>query len=111
MLFYTGFPGYYGVDEDDSEATLRFWHLLQESLWEVVGSGNDDEDTVDRAAMVNTESEFTVQEAVRRTEGEAMVEDDDEPRVMNDSEDAKGQGETRRQLKNQIWHGYCSRKS
>ena len=102
MLIYTGFPGYYGVDEDDSEATLGFWYLLQESLWEVVESGNDDEDALDWAAMVNAESEFAVREAVKSLEGEAeMVEDDDEPRsgLMNDSEDTKGQGENTKAAK------------
>jgi hypothetical protein len=33
LLAYTGFPGYYGVDEDVSEMTLGFWYLLQEALW------------------------------------------------------------------------------
>ena len=28
-------PGYYGVDEEESEMTLSFWYLLQESLWSV----------------------------------------------------------------------------
>jgi hypothetical protein len=102
MLIYTGFPGYYGVDEEDSEATLGFWYLLQESLWEVVESGNDDEDALDWAAMVNAESDFAVREAVRSLEGEAqMVEDDDGPgpRLINDEEDAKGQGETAKATK------------
>ena len=34
VLVYTGFPGYYGIDEEESETTLSFWYLLQESLWE-----------------------------------------------------------------------------
>ena len=34
ILVYTGFPGYYGIDEEESESTLSFWYLLQESLWE-----------------------------------------------------------------------------
>ncbi|KAL0571967.1 hypothetical protein V5O48_009993 [Marasmius crinis-equi] len=33
LLAYTGFPGYYGVDEDVSEMTLGFWYMLQEALW------------------------------------------------------------------------------
>ncbi|KAK2462484.1 hypothetical protein APHAL10511_005454 [Amanita phalloides] len=33
MLAYTGFPGYYGVDEEESELTLGFWYLFQETLW------------------------------------------------------------------------------
>ncbi|KIK18577.1 hypothetical protein PISMIDRAFT_109109 [Pisolithus microcarpus 441] len=35
LLGYTGLPGYYGVDEEESEMTLGFWYLLQESLWGV----------------------------------------------------------------------------
>lgn len=36
LLFtYTSLPGYYGVDEEESEMTLSFWYLLQESLWSV----------------------------------------------------------------------------
>ena len=34
VLVYTGFPGFYGIDEEESETTLSFWYLLQESLWE-----------------------------------------------------------------------------
>ena len=33
LLAYTGFPGYYGADEDVSEMTLGFWYMLQEALW------------------------------------------------------------------------------
>ncbi|KAG7094032.1 hypothetical protein E1B28_007654 [Marasmius oreades] len=33
LLAYSGFPGYYGVDEDVSEMTLGFWYMLQEALW------------------------------------------------------------------------------
>lgn len=33
LLAYTGLPGYYGVDEDESEMTLGFWYLFQEALW------------------------------------------------------------------------------
>jgi importin-13 len=35
MLGYTGLPGYFGVDEDESELCLAFWYLLQEALWTV----------------------------------------------------------------------------
>lgn len=35
MLGYTGLPGWYGVDEEESELCLAFWYLLQESLWTV----------------------------------------------------------------------------
>lgn len=33
LLAYTALPGYYGVDEDESEMTLGFWYLFQETLW------------------------------------------------------------------------------
>ncbi|KJA24831.1 hypothetical protein HYPSUDRAFT_65152 [Hypholoma sublateritium FD-334 SS-4] len=39
LLVFTGLPGYYGVDEEESEMTLGFWYLLQETLW----SMNDDD--------------------------------------------------------------------
>jgi hypothetical protein len=33
LLAYTGLPGYFGVDEEESEVTLPFWYLFQEALW------------------------------------------------------------------------------
>jgi hypothetical protein len=33
LLSYTSLPGYYGVDEEESESTLAFWYLFQEALW------------------------------------------------------------------------------
>ena len=33
LLVFTGLPGYYGVDEEESEMTLGFWYLFQEALW------------------------------------------------------------------------------
>ncbi|KAF5347245.1 hypothetical protein D9756_009920 [Leucocoprinus leucothites] len=35
MLAFTGLPGYFGIDEDESEMTLGFWYLFQEALWSV----------------------------------------------------------------------------
>ncbi|KAI0633121.1 ARM repeat-containing protein [Trametes polyzona] len=35
LLQYTALPGYYGVDEEESEMTLGFWYLFQEALWNV----------------------------------------------------------------------------
>ncbi|KAI8996297.1 ARM repeat-containing protein [Trametes punicea] len=35
LLQYTALPGYYGVDEEESEMTLSFWYLFQEALWNV----------------------------------------------------------------------------
>ncbi|KIM23910.1 hypothetical protein M408DRAFT_248853 [Serendipita vermifera MAFF 305830] len=91
MLIYTGFPGYYGIEEEDSEATLGFWYLLQESLWEVVEIGNEDdeEDNLDWVAMANSHS---IRNAVRQASGEAeMVEDDDDltPALMSPHDDER----------------------
>ncbi|KAI0743038.1 ARM repeat-containing protein [Daedaleopsis nitida] len=33
LLAYTALPGYYGVDEEESEMTLSYWYLFQEALW------------------------------------------------------------------------------
>lgn len=43
MLGYTGLPGYFGVDEEESEMTLGFWYLFQESLWSVEYDEEGDE--------------------------------------------------------------------
>ncbi|KIJ61703.1 hypothetical protein HYDPIDRAFT_115503 [Hydnomerulius pinastri MD-312] len=43
LLGYTGLPGYYGTDEEESEMTLGFWYLFQESLWSVEYDDADDE--------------------------------------------------------------------
>lgn len=45
LLAYTGLPGYYGVDEEESEMTLGFWYSLQEALWSTdffIEEGGDD---------------------------------------------------------------------
>ncbi|RPD63454.1 ARM repeat-containing protein [Lentinus tigrinus ALCF2SS1-6] len=33
LLAYTALPGYYGVEEEESEMTLSYWYLFQEALW------------------------------------------------------------------------------
>lgn len=43
-MAYTGMPGYYGVDEEQSEMTLGFWYLFQESLWSIGPDEYDDEE-------------------------------------------------------------------
>lgn len=43
LLQYTGLPGYFGVDEEESEMTLAFWYLLQEALWSTDWYGEDEE--------------------------------------------------------------------
>lgn len=59
LLGYTGLPGCFGVDEDESEMTLGFWYLFQESLWSVEYDDVDDDkgsvppaDTEERNRMV-----------------------------------------------------------
>ncbi|EGN94778.1 hypothetical protein SERLA73DRAFT_171188 [Serpula lacrymans var. lacrymans S7.3] len=44
ILGYTALPGYYGVDEEESEMTLGFWYLFQESLWSVEYDLEEDEE-------------------------------------------------------------------
>ncbi|KDR78193.1 hypothetical protein GALMADRAFT_65460 [Galerina marginata CBS 339.88] len=49
LLAYTGLPGYYGVDEEESEMTLGFWYLFQEALWSTdfyIEEGGDDRSPV-----------------------------------------------------------------
>ncbi|EAU87903.1 hypothetical protein CC1G_01550 [Coprinopsis cinerea okayama7 len=48
MLAYTGLPGYYGVDEEESELTLGFWYLFQEALWstDYYFEENGDDDSI-----------------------------------------------------------------
>lgn len=58
ILAFTGHPGYFGVDEEESEMTLGFWYLFQEALWgteyhdgkDVAGDGitsvDDHEDSI-----------------------------------------------------------------
>jgi len=33
LLAYAALPGFYGVDEEESELTFGFWYLYQEALW------------------------------------------------------------------------------
>ncbi|KAI0033743.1 armadillo-type protein [Vararia minispora EC-137] len=41
MLSFTSLPGYYGVDEEESEMTLGFWYTFQEALWSAEVSEED----------------------------------------------------------------------
>ncbi|TFK48147.1 ARM repeat-containing protein [Heliocybe sulcata] len=55
LLAYTALPGYYGVDEEESEMTLGFWYLFQEALWSVeyqFGFEEEEEDGVDDSDVV-----------------------------------------------------------
>lgn len=58
ILAYTSLPGYYGVDEEESEMTLGFWYLFQEALWSVdytVGEG--DEESNQGRPLIDEETE------------------------------------------------------
>ncbi|KIJ41891.1 hypothetical protein M422DRAFT_68108 [Sphaerobolus stellatus SS14] len=44
MLGFTGLPGWFGIDEDESDTCMQFWYLLQESLWAVDYSTTDGAD-------------------------------------------------------------------
>ena len=50
MLAYTGFPGYYGIDEEESELTLGFWYLFQETFWstDFYTSGEEEQTALER---------------------------------------------------------------
>lgn len=43
VLAFTALPGYYGVDEEESERVLGFWYLFQEALWTVEFPTTDNE--------------------------------------------------------------------
>ncbi|KAG8960035.1 hypothetical protein FRC05_007133 [Tulasnella sp. 425] len=49
LLGFTGFPGWYGVDEDESEMTLQFWSALQDSI---IDSEFGDEDSTAKQASI-----------------------------------------------------------
>lgn len=65
---YTGLPGSYGVDEEESEMTLGFWYLLQESLW----SSDFDFDQEDDVAIA--EQQQTVIWAIAKTVYKELVQ-------------------------------------
>lgn len=44
ILAYSSLPGFYGVDEEESEMTLGFWYLFQEALWSVDYTLDDGEE-------------------------------------------------------------------
>lgn len=79
MLIYTGFPGWYGINEEESEITLGFWYLLQESLWEVgeADPDGDDDEWVELANLKAMDQALAnVNPGGTRIDG-GMVEDDD----------------------------------
>ncbi|KAI6014180.1 armadillo-type protein [Pisolithus marmoratus] len=65
LLSYTGLPGYYGVDEEESEMTLGFWYLLQESLWSVdFDEDGEGEDVSSSPLVVEEQNRMAVVHAV-----------------------------------------------
>lgn len=62
LMAYTGIPGYYGADEEESEMTLGFWYLFQETLWST-GPDYDDESEEDPSSRLNGE-QWSVSRAV-----------------------------------------------
>ncbi|KAG6828197.1 hypothetical protein H0H92_008816 [Tricholoma furcatifolium] len=70
LLAYTGLPGFYGADEEESEMTLAFWYLFQEALWntDYYIEQNDEEvepATVDGSAEVQGVAKAVYSELVR----------------------------------------------
>jgi hypothetical protein len=41
MLAFTALPGFYGIDEEESEMTLGFWYSFQDALWSAELSEED----------------------------------------------------------------------
>lgn len=65
LLKYTGLSGYYGVDEEESEMTLGFWYLFQESLWSVEYEDQaEDQDGIPSLLDVKEKEQWTVVNAV-----------------------------------------------
>jgi len=66
LLEYTGLPGYYGVDEEESEMTLGFWYLFQEALWSTDYTVPEEEDEVDLRDAKGQEEQVVMAKAVYR---------------------------------------------
>ncbi|KAH8077079.1 ARM repeat-containing protein [Cristinia sonorae] len=63
LLAYTSLPGFYGVDEEESEMTLGFWYLFQEALW--ASSDHESEQENNNDVLEKREKEqWTVAKAV-----------------------------------------------
>jgi len=59
LLSYTGLPGYAGLDEDESEMTLAFWYLFQESLWTADYHPDFDEDGTGQSGLEGEQATVT----------------------------------------------------
>ncbi|KAF8598080.1 ARM repeat-containing protein [Ceratobasidium sp. AG-I] len=55
VLGYTGFPGYYGIDEEESEMVLPFWYLLEEALLDADYVGDPEGELWGMAKMIYLE--------------------------------------------------------
>jgi hypothetical protein len=62
LMAYTNIAGYYGIDEEESELTLGFWYLFQESLWSS-GPDPDDEEEEPPSTKMNSE-QWNISKAV-----------------------------------------------
>ncbi|KAG8959657.1 hypothetical protein FRC03_007658 [Tulasnella sp. 419] len=65
LLGYSGFPGWYGIDEDESEMTLPFWYLLEEAILESDYTADSDESRWHTAKLVFAEAVATLARKVR----------------------------------------------
>ncbi|KAG6334626.1 hypothetical protein ID866_4467 [Astraeus odoratus] len=64
LLSYTGLAGYYGTDEEESEMTLGFWYLFQESLWSVEFDGYVWGEEVSRTSDVEERNRMAMVQAI-----------------------------------------------
>lgn len=76
LLIYTGFPGWYGIDEEESEVTLNFWYLLQESLWEVGGVDEEEGEELDWAEVLNRQTGDALKDVVKNLGEQEIVDVD-----------------------------------
>ncbi|KAI0341153.1 ARM repeat-containing protein [Trametopsis cervina] len=63
LMAYTGITGYYGIDEEESEMTLGFWYLFQETLWSS-GPDPDESDGAEPPSMQMNSEQWTISRAV-----------------------------------------------
>lgn len=63
LMSYTALPGYYGIDEEESETTLGFWYLFQEALWSY-DAALENQDAPSEVIEQAEKDQFTVAKAV-----------------------------------------------
>jgi hypothetical protein len=64
LLAYTSLPGFYGVDEEESELTLGFWYLFQEALWSLDNDESDDDAAATGQPTRQEQDQWSVAKAV-----------------------------------------------